>query len=394
MKIFSKISVYFVLIVLALVLIQHSICPVYDYPPESKFTGDKLYNPYTDITVKKKIKANFHAHTRVWGGLTNGKKNIKEDLVRRYKLLNYDIAGISDYQSINSFQKTDPLYIPTYEHGYGLTKNHQLSIGTNSVLWNDYLFFQTINNKQYILKELKPLSQIVTITHPLLRNAYSENDFKLLTDYDYIEILNNGYGKSLNLWDAALSSGHAVFGMGDDDSHSSENPNDMGCCFNIIFTDSMTSSSVIKALKTGSTIAAEQHGETMLIKRQKAIDMPSLMDFSIDSGIIRIKFDKPYKQLNFIGHDGMIKDSKFESDSNSYKFKTEDTYIREEAEFNDSTKIYFNPVFRFKGEIKHESAEINWNKTWMLRIVSGLIFIVIIFLISLIKNRKRANIKV
>ena len=212
------------LIVLALVLIQHSICPVYDYPPESKFTGDKLYNPYTDITVKKKIKANFHAHTRVWGGLTNGKKNIKEDLVRRYKLLNYDIAGISDYQSINSFQKTDPLYIPTYEHGYGLTKNHQLSIGTNSVLWNDYLFFQTINNKQYILKELKPLSQIVTITHPLLRNAYSENDFKLLTDYDYIEILNNGYGKSLNLWDAALSSGHAVFGMGDDDSHSSENP--------------------------------------------------------------------------------------------------------------------------------------------------------------------------
>ena len=394
MKIFSKISVYFVLIILVLVLIQHSICPVYDYPPESKFTGNKLYNPYTDIAGKKRIKANFHAHTRVWGGLTNGKKNIKEDLVRRYKLLNYDIAGISDYQSINPYQQNDPLYIPTYEHGYGLTKNHQLSIGTNSVLWNDYLFYQTINNKQYILKELKSRSQILTITHPLLRDAYSENDFKRLTDYDYIEILNNGYGKSLNLWDAALSSGHAVFGMGDDDSHSSENPNDMGCCFNIIFTDSMTSSSVIRALKAGSTIAAEQHGETMLIKRQKAIDMPSLMDFSIDSGIIRIKFDKPYKQLNFIGQDGMMKDSKFDSDSGSYTFKPEDTYIREEAEFNDSTKLYFNPVFRYTGEIKHESAEINRNKTWMLRIISGLIFIVIIFLFSLIKNRKRVNAKV
>jgi hypothetical protein len=212
-----------------------------------------------------------------------------------------------------------------------------------------------------------------------------------LTDYDYIEILNNGYGKSLNLWDAALSSGHAVFGMGDDDSHSSENPNDMGCCFNIIFTDSMTSSSVIKALKTGSTITAEQHGETMLIKRQKAIDMPSVLNFSLDSGIISIKFDKPYKQLNFIGQDGIMKDSRFESDSCSYKFKPEDTYIREEAEFNDSTKLYFNPVIRYTGELKHESAEINRNKTWMLRIVSGLIFIVIIFLISLIKNRKRVR---
>jgi hypothetical protein len=124
---------------------------------------------------------------------------------------------------------------------------------------------------------------------------------------------------------------------------------------------------------------------------KQAIDMPSLLKFNVDSGVISLKFDKPFKRIDFIGQDGIMKDNQYESDSGTYKIKPEDTYIREEVVFKDSTRFYFNPVFRYTGEIQYQEATINWDKTWMLRIVSGIIFLIIILLTSLLKIKHRAQ---
>ncbi len=378
-----------VLFIFAAILIQHSLCPVYDFPPVSKFSGDKFYNPYADISGKKMVKANFHAHSRVWGGLTNGSKNKKEDLVQRYKYLNYDIAGISDYQSINTYQQDNQLYIPEYEHGYGLTKNHQLSIGTKNVLWNDYLLFQTIDDKQYIIKELRERSEIIVIAHPFLRKAYDSDDMMRLTDYDGIEILNHNFGKALPLWDAALSSGHLVFGFGDDDSHSSENVHDMGGCFNIIFCDTMTGADVIKSLKAGRSYSVNQDkGETMEYKKLREEGLPFLICSDLVEGKVEIEFDKPAKEIDFISQGGIIaqKDNGVKLDT--YTIQSSDTYIRVEAVFDDGTEIYLNPIVRYSGDgPQYRSAAVNLTKTWILRTVSGVVFIGIVYIIGYFKRR-------
>ena len=251
MKKILNIICYIFIFIIAVIIIHYSICPIYDYPPVTKFSGNNFFNPYSDITGKKKIKANFHAHTSAWSGLTAGKNNKKDIVEDRYKFLKYDLAGISDYMSINTYLQSDPLYIPEYEHGIGIKKNHQLSIGAKSVLWNDFIFIQTIDNEQFIINQLKDRSELVCIAHPKLRNAYTSADFEKLTDYDCIEIVNHNFGKALDMWDAALSSGHPVFGMGDDDCHDFNNPNEFGGGYNIIYCDSLIGKDVIKSLKSG-----------------------------------------------------------------------------------------------------------------------------------------------
>ncbi|NDC73359.1 MAG: hypothetical protein EBZ62_07915, partial [Sphingobacteriia bacterium] len=44
---------------------------IYQFAPAQPFSGSSLYNPY-DSMPPLRFKANFHAHSRSWGGLTNG----------------------------------------------------------------------------------------------------------------------------------------------------------------------------------------------------------------------------------------------------------------------------------------------------------------------------------
>ena len=55
--------------------------PGYIFPEPKPFSGNKLYNPYQDLDTSRWLKANFQVQTRVWGGITNGRKNSSEDVV-------------------------------------------------------------------------------------------------------------------------------------------------------------------------------------------------------------------------------------------------------------------------------------------------------------------------
>jgi hypothetical protein len=78
-----------------------------------------------ELTVlhgRKLISCSFKA----MGGITAGSSSTAELVASRYEI-KYDIASISDYQSINTFLSSDSSYIPVYEHGYGILKITSLS---------------------------------------------------------------------------------------------------------------------------------------------------------------------------------------------------------------------------------------------------------------------------
>ena len=107
-----------------------------------------------------------------WAGLTNGAQT-DADIVDAYHAAGYDIAGVSDYQRIS-----DPALSPIaeYEHGYNIRKRHQLAIGAKGVVWMDFLFWQGLNQKQYILDRLRATAALVSINHPARLEGYTVDD--------------------------------------------------------------------------------------------------------------------------------------------------------------------------------------------------------------------------
>src|ERR1700759_1199251 len=107
------------------IAIPSLLAPVYRFPASQPFAGSALWNPYAQLTGTW-LKANLHAHGVAWGGFTNGKQS-DNDVVQAYKQHGYAVAGVSNYGSIAALHGIDT--IPLYEHGYNISKAHQLAGG-------------------------------------------------------------------------------------------------------------------------------------------------------------------------------------------------------------------------------------------------------------------------
>ncbi|GAB2797972.1 hypothetical protein GCM10027275_49340 [Rhabdobacter roseus] len=170
-------------LILMLVVSQYFFCPRFEFEARSPFAGPVLYNPYQSIDSTNWVKCNFHAHAKAWRGVPNGKGNAS-DIHRAYGSLNYGIHCVSNYQQIDTTNSADAGFIPAYEHGYNPAKTHQLVLGGNRVLWLDYLFPQTTENKQNVLNRLQDSQPVIILNHPKIRDGYTEGDLQRLTGYD------------------------------------------------------------------------------------------------------------------------------------------------------------------------------------------------------------------
>ena len=378
------------------------MAPVYDFPVPRPFSGDKIYNPYEGMDSTHWKKVNFHFHVHAWGGLTSGRNNTVEDFWKTYKKLGYDIPCISDYQHINTFNKDSIFYIPAYEHGFGLRKKHQLLIGARSVLWLDYSLFQDLNHKQYILNRLHDQNEIVAIAHPDWEGGYSLNDMKYLSNYQLIEVLDNNW-RSVPQWDAALSSGHPAFIVGDDDAHDIHNPYQIGRCCTFINSPACKSVDVLNSVKRGDAFGADIYmstGETFDQKAKNARKIPVLQSAEVHHDTLRIKVNKKAIKFVFIGQNGKIKKVVRFTDQAWYKIGPEDTYIRTQIMFfnrwnGPGTVFYLNPVFRYNGiqPVNALRAEINYPLTWILRLLAipSVLVLVILVLYRQHKKAKKNN---
>lgn len=385
MKTALQILKYFLLIIVVIILLPYLTCPVYEYPEIKTFTGTNYYNPYSSIDTTIWLKTNLHAHSKVWWGLTYGYKSDPEVLKEKYGALGYDITGISDYFKINPASD-----IPVYEHGAGVFKNHLLVIGAEKVLFKDYLTGQTFHNKQNMISELKTPDNLIAITHPDMRNAFSGNDLKYLKGYDLIEAVNYNYCWSVNLWDTALSAGNPVFLVMNDDSHDITDPDDFGRVFMFVNSENNTGK-IIDALKLGNVLGVDlDHDkyDTPEIIIDKTKNTPKPVKCIITNDTLKLKFSRVCDTVKLIGQNGILLKNSENTDEVIYPVKPGDTYIRTEIKQANTSNVYLNPVYKYNNLNEYKTQPvINYTVTWLLR--TGYILTISLIVFLVFKRKKR-----
>jgi hypothetical protein len=363
---------------------QYFQTKIYQFPERNSFNGDVLYNPYESINGKW-LKANFHAHSISWGGITNGHQT-GDSIVSTYLKSGYDIAGISDYLRINpSIYVSENLAIPVYEHGMNVDKSHQLAIGAERVDYFDVSLWQTRSTRQFIINKLKETASVVCVNHPGKLRAYPLSNIDDLTGYECMEVLcrTRTY---LSHWDEVLSSGRPVWILGNDDTHDL-NREKFAISWSQLFVTEPGQAGVISALKRGSTVGvrrkviinsidslqqwANQH-EGQVVK--KVITHDSTVTYLFNSTIQRV---------TLVGQNGLEKATYKHVDSVTYTFQSNDTYIRAVAE-TDTHISYMNPVLRYDGinEVANSSlARVEILPTLIMRISVVVAYGIIILLL-------------
>jgi len=400
-KIFKGVLVL-LLFFLLIELILFFAAPIYEFPQPVPFNGDQWFNPYKEMDSTWWRKANFHFHTKAWGGLTSGRNNTYEAFYKTYKRFGYDAPQISNYQSIDKFFKDSSFYIPVYEHGYGIRKKHQILIGAREVLWLDYSLYQNIHHRQYIINLLRPDNDIIALAHPDWENGYPLDQIKYLSNYDLMEVLDYNW-RSESQWDSALSSGHPVYVLSDDDAHDIDQPWQIHRCVTYINAQQFNRKNLVNSLKNGNAFGAEIYqmdGESFDRKVELSKEIPTLNSVKIKGDTLWISVSEKAFKFNFIGQGGQIKKFSHLTNKAWYKFKPKDTYIRTEIVFikkfrfpyvGQGTRFLLNPVFRYNGETPSNplTAEINWPRTWIFRILGYGSLIALTGFIIQIRSKKR-----
>jgi hypothetical protein len=372
---------YFFLGALLFASVPYAVTPVYDFPDVRPFAGENLHNPYADASGAW-YKANLQAHSGAWGGTTDGALSPR-DLYRVYDSLGYDVIGITNYMNIYGSPVETKSYIPMYEHGYNVWKRHHLAIGAREVVWRDYVLFQTLSHKQHMLNVIRPTTEILTIAHPKFMDGFAPEDFRHLTNYDYVEVLNH-YRISLKHWDAALAAGEPVWGMGNDDSHDQRKASETGRYWNMIRAESESAEDVLAALKRGDMYCVAGEGGVM------------------DNGLVRvsarpkgvlIELEKPANSIRFVGSGGVVRDSVARAKRAYYRFKKDDPYIRVEVA-NPKTTFYLNPVYRYDDDPRSaREASVNYplSVLYWLAFLGGYVGVGYLFVRSRRKRREEGT---
>ncbi|MDR2563867.1 MAG: hypothetical protein LBC98_07980 [Prevotellaceae bacterium] len=369
----------------------YATCPIYKFSEPSPFTGEKLYNPYQNIDSTAWKKCIFHLHTKSWMGLTNG-KNSFDDIIEVYRKLRYDVITISDYMKINRSGAANPTYIPTYEHGYGTKKAHQLVLGASEVTWRDYFFSQNLNQKQHIIDVLKKHCRLLAINHPNIRTAYLPADFKYLSGYDLFE-LQNGVRLSEIEWDSALSHGHQAWLIANDDAHSVDNLGLVQREMTFVNAPTATSENILENLAKGAAfglhIPHKKHADIAdKLHEAELISMPVAIKLSADT--LQIAWRRTMSKIDFVGQGGQILKEVNDTCSADYLVKPEDHYVRIRLFSPEGLVYYINPIIRYTGDSpeKQMLSSIDETRTLIKRVLILIITLLGIGIIA-IKQIKR-----
>ncbi|HYW50227.1 MAG TPA: hypothetical protein VE861_06460, partial [Gemmatimonadaceae bacterium] len=258
-RIGTSIARGFTIFAVSVLLLPYTVVPVYEVPDTAPFTGSALLNPYATLGPSWQ-RANFHAHTRAWAGLTSG-RGTPESVHAAYAAAGYDVIGISNYHQIDS-ARTDTLFLPVYEHGFSIAKSHQLLIGAREVTGLDFPLWQTTSAKQYLLGRMRDSTVLTAIAHPYLRNGYEPRELARLGGYDLLEVRSH-WNDASAWWDSVLTHGNPIWAIGNDDSHDVTNPTDLGVVWTMANAPDARPASIMSALRAGAMyVVAGDSGAT------------------------------------------------------------------------------------------------------------------------------------
>lgn len=382
------------IILISYFLIIYLSVPYYTYNTPEPFHGEILHNPYQGMNPDHWRRYNFHSHSNRYGLFANGRNNTAEEVDSIYAVMGYDHVSISDYNSINRYGSDRADYIPVYEHGYGLfRRTHQLGIGAQKVRKIDYPFSQNLDIKQHNINKMKEGSALVALAHPSYTRGYKVSDMKYLSNYDFVEVLNP-YGRSFEHWDMALSNGHRVYILADDDSHNAFNPNEIGRHFNMINSPDLAPDNILSSLKNGMSYGVDfniYYNEPFERKIEGLKGLPHLTRAELIADTFFVETSQKMRKIDFIGQGGQVLKTMENVSSAYYVIQPNDTYVRTEIRLPNFTYFYLNPVTRHETNSidKQRLDVVNPVTTWFYR----LIYITTIALLirMLIKRRKEKH---
>ena len=368
---------------LLLVLYIYLSVPTYSFKEPKPFSGEYLYNPYQDMNPDQWKKYHFHCHSRKYFGLTNGRKSTETAIDSVYQALGYDHYGISDYMGINTHGADREDYIPAYEHGYGLIrKTHQICIGAESVYWPDFLFMQNLNMKQHMINKLGENSRFVMPAHASFTKGYKVGEMKLLSNYRLLEVLNP-YGNAFEHWDMALSNGHRVYALGDDDTHNITDYHEVCHNLTMINTESLDAERVYEALDKGLCYAVEfdnyyYYPLTLAQKVKEAHELHHLTRAQLVGDTLFVETSaETMRNVQFIGQGGKVLKVMDSVATAYYVIQPEDHYVRTRIDINGRNFLYLNPVTRHPTSIVVDRRldSINYAQTVLYWLVYAVAFV-------------------
>ena len=401
MKKIFKYLLYLALAFIAFLIAMNIFVPVYVFDEPVPFHGDYLLNPYQDIDSTYWKCCNFHGHTRQYGGVTNGRNNGNAVYDSMYRLFGYDHVGISDYNKVNGYENgKDPGFIPGYEHGYNVWKTHQVCLGTKKVRRIDYFFYQTLSHKQHMLNKLAEQNRVVAVAHPsFVDGSYNVRDMKYLSNYKILEVLN-GFVNSPEHWDMALSNGHLVYLIADDDTHDVLKVNDIALRITYLNAKDNDANQLYDALLSGKAVGIDfdldrQEKMDHKVERFKR-DIPYLNSAKLNVNDFAVSVTKPIRKAEFIGQNGIVLKEEHHTKEDtvfnvSYQIQPSDQYVRTVLTFFDGTTMWLNPITR------HESPDITKQRldhisyTWtaaLWMVYLGIILLIIKLVQKYTQNKK------
>jgi hypothetical protein len=356
MKMLKKILCYTLVAIgspLALILLItawfYATSPIYKFEEPKTFLGENFYNPYQHIDYGEWRKCVFHLHTKSWMGLIEDGKDTPEEVLDVYKALNYDVVGISHHHiKINDMDADNPFYIPIYEHGIGIKQIHNLALGTQRLVWRDYMFSKNLSQKQHIIDLLQNKSRFVAIAHPARKRGYSLNDFRYLSGYDLFE-LQSGRITSETQWDMALSSGHRAWLIANDDAHSITNLGLVQRNVTFVNTSEPMGDAVLESLAQGIAfgVSFPRIEHPTFEQKEQAVAMISFpVSVRVNGDSLLVQWEQTMHQIEFIGDHGELLKTVTDSDFACYLIRSENTYVRVKLHCSEGFVYYLNPIIR------------------------------------------------
>jgi glutaredoxin-related protein len=343
----------------------------YSFVPNKPFSGNVFYNPYQDIN-REWIKANFHAHSELLLGLTNGDNTMKQ-MFEKYDSLHYDLPCLSNYNSLTLNHDRD-FYTSVYEHGLNLGFTHQLVINSSTASMFDYPFFQFTSGKQYVINKLKTEDNLIALAHPSFKTGYGLDELEVLNNYDLMEVVSPR-ATSIEHWDKALTSGKIVWAIGNDDSHSNLDEH-CGVVWTMINVVKRDNNAVIESLKKGNCYAT---------KGWFGQEMNELKSVTIHDNKYQLELMQNADSITLFSDNGKVVATATNTNKISYNILSENSYVRAEIfeteEWNTYTKMYINPVLRTLNgtiDVSIVKQQISWIKTIFFFTILVLIHLFII----------------
>jgi len=376
----------FLFLLILFVSFQYFQIKFYDYPEPEPFSGAGWYNPYKDLG-QHWYKSNFHTHAHAWNGMTNGHQPGNEVLEAYYEL-GYDIPCISDYFSINShLDRKDESFIPVYEHGINIHKSHRQAIGSEKVCFYDVMLFQNQDIRQYLIERVKQTAPLLAINHPTMKNSHPVEMMPYLSGYDLLEVINS-FRLATEHWDAALSSGHPVWLLANDDCHDVERHNKIAKAWTMVHAPSRKREDVLNALGSGRSYGVkrvtdknsrEELLKTFWITRHK----PILQTVNIKADTFLLQLNRPVDHVRLIGQGGKTLAEIDETDQVAYLMQPDDTYVRAELESGELLYL-LNPIVRHDGQlppVNDMEAKMQIWKTFIWRIGIVMFNLIVFYLL-------------